>query len=230
MQNFVFTAPLLEVPREYRAHVTRRNRITFNIFGEGKGNTTIALLNRKGEPIASLLVSVKEKITKTVAFCLLSDIRRLCPFTSSEIPPILSGVQKVFKQQANIELNQRGSLFTVNVTSNLGDPIIMEKPEIRSAILRATPQNAILADFCVYFTWDVFSLQKGQIVGQNFGFDCYVEKQLSPFDNAITTAHELGHGLGLSHNGAQTLMAGDGNLRSSKLHQFEIDLINQTDN
>jgi hypothetical protein len=80
---------------------------------------------------------------------------------------------------------------------------------------------------------DITSVQHPKIVGLNLGFDCYVEKQASrPHgvnEDAITTAHEIGHGLGLLHSGAKHLMAGDGNSRSSRLRQFEIDMINRTD-
>jgi len=229
MQSFVFTTPLLEMPREFRASVTPRNRISFDVFGQGKGNTTIFLVDRKGKAFAALLVSVKEKITKKVALCLLSDRRRNCPFTASEIAPMFTATARTFRQQANIELIQVGGIFPVTVTADLGDPIVADKPSTRAAILGATPQQAILADFVVFYSWDITSLTRPAIVGINQGFDCYVEKQPSSFENSITTAHEIGHGLGLSHSGAKTLMAGDGNARSSVLQQFEIDTINQTD-
>jgi hypothetical protein len=68
------------------------------------------------------------------------------------------------------------------------------------------------------------------IVGVNFSQTCYVEfNSTNPMENGLTTAHEIGHGLGLMHSAADTLMAGDGVSRSSLLQQFEIDTINQTD-
>ncbi|WP_348393474.1 zinc-dependent metalloprotease family protein, partial [Streptococcus pneumoniae] len=82
---------------------------------------------------------------------------------------------------------------------------------------------------CIYFTWDLRSNIRGDIVGQNFGFACFVEQGNSPFENANTVAHEIGHGLGLGHTGAKTMMAGDGDARSSFLQQFEIDTVNTTD-
>jgi hypothetical protein len=209
--------------------VTPKNRITFEIFGERKGNTTLFLVDSRGKSFATLLVSVKEKIPKRVALCLLSDRRRNCPFTEAEVPIFFTRTAQTFKQQANIELTQVGGIFNVNVSDDLGDPIVADKPSTRSAILRATPQQAILANFVVYYSWDITSLTRRAIVGLNQGFDCYVEKQADPFENGITTAHEIGHGLGLSHSSAKTLMAGDGNARSSLLQQFEIDMINQTD-
>jgi hypothetical protein len=229
MQRFFFDKPLLDVPREFRARVTSRNRIRFQLFGQQKGNTTLFLVDRSGKAFATLLVSVKAAVAKSVAFCLLSDMKRNSPFSAVELPSILTAVQQTFKQQANIGFTQIGTVFPVNVTANLGNPLILDKPNIRSAILSATPQSAILANFVVYFTWDVFTLVGRQIVGVNFGFDCYAEQLGDPFQNAMTVAHELGHGLGLGHSSAKTMMAGDGNSRTSKLQQFEIDTINQTD-
>ena len=68
MQNFVYSAPVREVPDKYRAHVTRRNRITFDILGERRGNTTIFLLDRKDDVFGTLLVSVKRRSTKPWRF------------------------------------------------------------------------------------------------------------------------------------------------------------------
>jgi hypothetical protein len=229
MQKFVFTAPLLEVPREERARVTPRNRITFEIFGKTKGNTTLFLVDRQGKAFATLMVSVKEKVTKKVALCLLSDRKRNCPFTAAEVSPLFPSIVQTFRQQANIELTQAGSIFAVNVSADLGDPIVADRPATRSAILGATPPQALLADLVVFYCWDIASATRPGVVGLNLGFDCYVEKQPNAFENAINTAHEIGHGLGLNHSGAKTLMAGDGNTRSSLLQQFEIDTINQTD-
>jgi hypothetical protein len=228
MQKFVFAKPLLEVPREFRARVTRQNRITFEIFGITTGNTTIFLVDPQGKGITALLVSVKAKITKTAALCRLSDMKRNSPWASERLPAIQTADSRVFSQQANIAFTQHRSVFDVTVPSNLGDPLILDKGTARATIIGVTPNAAFGANFIVYFTWDLFSV-KGQIVGQNFGTDCYVEFDSNTFEQGVTAAHELGHGLGLSHTGAQLLMAGDGVSRSSLLQQFEIDTINQTD-
>lgn len=229
MVQFVFTRPLIDVPREFRAPVTPNTTITFQIEGLQKGNTTLFLVDRNGKATTQLLVSVKEKITRTFSLCRVNDRRHLCPFLAEQLPLIASRMKRTFIQQANIDLIQVGDTFEVTCTENLGNPLILENPVNRAAIISNTPRGALAAIFQLYFVWDLFSNRIGQIVGQNFGFDCYVEQANNPFENAITAAHEIGHGLGLLHTGAKSLMAGDGNSRTSKLQQFEIDTINDTD-
>jgi hypothetical protein len=175
MQNFVYSAPLREIPGGYRAEVTKKNRITFELVGERKGNTTIFLLDRKDDVFGALLLSVKEKISKTVALCLLSDRKRNCPFIPGEVPGLLTMTASVFRKQANIELVPVGSVFPVNVPEDLADPLSPDKPAIHRAILIATPTQARLADFCVFYTWNITSVQHPKIVGLNLEFDCYVE-------------------------------------------------------
>jgi hypothetical protein len=228
MQKFVFTKPLLEVPRELRARITPQNRFVFRIFGEKTGNTTIFLVDRQGKSFATLLVSVKSRISKTVSLCRLADMKRNCPWPANGLPSILADASRTFLQQANIELKQHKTVFEVPVAANLGNPLFLDRGTGRNQILTATPLDAFGANFLVYFTWDLRSVT-GEIVGQNFGIDCYAEFETDPNEQRLTTAHEIGHGLGLNHTGAKTLMAGDGNSRSSLLQQFEIDTINKTD-
>jgi len=231
MEKFVFPKPLLEVPREFLAKVTPNNTLSFDIFGIKNGNTNLFLLNRQGVATSVMRISVKKRLQKSFAMARLSDIRHLCPFLPEEVPPMVQRVKTTYLQQANIELSQQGGQFEVTVEKNLRNPLILDTPgrDNFKAILAATPQAALLPDFCVYLCWDLRSNIFASIVGQNFGFACFCEQQNDPFDNAITVAHELGHALGLAHTGAKTMMAGDGNARSSQLQQFEIDTINNND-
>ena len=86
--------------------------------------------------------------------------------------------------------------------------------------------QAFGANFIVYFTWNIRTV-KDDVVGLNVNNVCFVEfNSVDRNENGLTTAHELGHALGLKHNGRDLLMAGDGISRSSRLEQFEIDTVN----
>ena len=120
MRNFAFDKPAaVEIPRDLRARVPRQNRLRFEIVGDKKGRTTISLVDSKGKKLDAQIVSVKGKITRNVAMCRLSDIRHNCPFLPEQPPLLLPGVQKVFKQQANIEITQHQGIFDVTVPINL---------------------------------------------------------------------------------------------------------------
>jgi hypothetical protein len=212
------------------------SEVKFELVGEKAGNTTLVIKNRQGKALTGLLVSVKSQINKTYALCRLSDMRRPCPWPASDIRPMMQRVERTFLQQANVKLSEKPSqIFDVNVNDrDLGDPLIPERI-IRPAnttlshfiLFTRSPTDAILVDFTIFFTWNLRQTKRN-IVGQNFGQACFVEFLTSPFENGLTTAHELGHGLGLNHTSAHTLMAGDGESRSSSLQQFEIDTINQS--
>ena len=213
-----------------------RTRFTFELIGLKPGDTTVVIRDRAGKALASLLVSVKAQIAKTYSLCRLSDMRRSCPWPAAELRPMMQRVEKTFLQQANVKLSEKGGVIhEVNINDrDLGDPLIPERivqPEnetLNFIILSRSPIQALASNFTIYFTWDLRATRK-DIVGLNIGQSCYAEfNSTNPFENALTTAHELGHALGLDHTGADTLMAGDGNSRTSTLQQFEIDTINQT--
>src|SRR5262249_8422713 len=132
---------------------------------------------------------------------------------------------------ANLELDHRFRFFNVTVPADLGDPMFPEKDDIRRKIIAETPDAAFGANFVIYFTWNIESIMGG-IAGQNFGQVCFVEKATpkgASTTNMMITGHEIGHGLGLTHTRAGFLMARTWTNRTSMLQQFEIDLINKTD-
>jgi len=192
------------------------------------GHTELVLERPDGVPEASLLVSVKSKVTKSFALCILADIRRSAGFLDVDMVRFMNGARKTYLQQANLELTQPGTVETVTVPRDLGDPLVLDKPGITDSIVEATPGRVFAANLVIYGCWNV-DLRKERIVGLTLSNLCFVERSTNFFVTSITFGHEVGHGLGLDHNGDQDrMMFKDVSARSSRLSQFEIDTINSS--
>ena len=137
-------------------------------------------------------------------------------------------VERTFLQQANVELATSLPPADVVVPKDLRNPVRIDRPGVVRSILAETPaplfgSSAII----IYSVWDASDHRPS--VGITSGTLCFIDDaQLNDNEAALTFGHEVGHALGLSHNGKHVLMAGDGISRSSKLAQFEIDTINQS--
>jgi hypothetical protein len=242
MHNFRFDKGVPNMPGDFEVSLTPNNRVSFSIIGKRPGNTTIFLKKKNGQFVGNLSISVKSVVAKTYALCRLSDRRRSCPFTTIEINNLMPRVAQTYIQQANVQLNDNapGKIFEINCPDDLGDPLLPDKQSVSNAIrAKVTDVESSLpigsrfligsSNFIIYFAWNISDTRgdKG-VVGLNFGQECYVEQLSDAFQNALNVAHELGHGLGLTHTGAKLMMNASAD-RSSKLQQHEIDTINQTD-
>jgi hypothetical protein len=220
---------------------------TFDLEGRTAGSAILAIRNSKGVSLESLLISVKAELLRTYSLCVLHDLRHRSPWLPPNNPtqpnpppadgvvrPMMERVKLAYRQQANVVLSEKATrLFEVNINDhNLGDPIVLDArlgsagSVASSFIVSRTPSEAFGANFIIYFTWDIRTA-KDDVVGLNVNNVCFVEfNSVNSNENGLTTAHELGHALGLKHNGRDLLMAGDGISRSSRLEQFEIDTVN----
>jgi len=227
--------------------VGARTTFTFDLEGQSAGHATLVVRDRSGKSLESLLISVKAQLPKTYSVCLLHDMRHRSPWLPPNNPtqpnppsadrvvrPMMENVKLAFKQQANVILSEKTpNLFEVNINDrNLGDRIVLDSrvppnnDTISSLIVSRTPSAAFGGNFIIYFTWDIRTV-KDDVVGLTVNSVCFVEfNSVNANENGLTTAHELGHALGLKHNGRDLLMAGDGISRSSRLEQFEIDTVN----
>jgi hypothetical protein len=208
-----------------------RTTFTFDLEGKSAGSATLVIRDSKGTALESLLISVKAELAKNYSLCLLHDMRHRSPWLPPNNPtqpnpppadgvirPMMENVKRAFRQQTNVILNEKTvRLFEVNINDrNLGDPIVLDAPlsatstTASSFIVSRTPSEAFGANFIIYFTWDIRTV-KDDVVGLNVNNVCFAEfNSVNSNENGLTTAHELGHALGLKHNGRDLLMAGDG--------------------
>jgi hypothetical protein len=205
-----------------------KSRISFAIMGIAAGHADVVIEGSDGSVKVLLLVSVKERKKQDYNLCFLRDIRRSTSRSHEDAQQKMTLVEKTFLQQANIELGLAHPVADVVVPQDLKNPVRIDRLPVLSAIIDATPKplfgnSAII----VYSVWDASDHRPS--VGITSGKLCFIDDaQLNDFEAALTFGHEVGHALGLSHNGKDVLMAGDGVSRSSKLSQFEIDTINQS--
>jgi hypothetical protein len=203
-------------------------RVAFSIMGIAAGHADVVIEGPDGSVKVLLLVSVKERKKQFYNLCFLRDIRRSTSRSHADAQQKMTLVERTFLQQANIELGLAHPAADVVVPQDLKNPVRIDRPGVVSAIIDATPpplfgNSAII----VYSVWDASDHRPS--VGITSGKLCFIDDaQLNDFEAALTFGHEVGHALGLSHNGKDVLMAGDGVSRSSKLAQFEIDTINQS--
>ena len=205
-----------------------KSRVAFSIMGIAVGHADVVLEGLEGAVKVLLLVSVKEKRKQAYNLAFLRDIRRSTTRSHADAQQKMKLVEKTFLQQANVELSTSLPATDVVVPQDLKNPVRIDRPGVLSSIIGATPaplfgNSAII----IYSVWDASDHRPS--VGITSGNLCFIDNaQLNDFEAALTFGHEVGHAMGLSHNGKHVLMAGDGISRSSKLAQFEIDTINQT--
>ena len=228
--NFRAASGLLRTEEQTPASVVlpAGSRIAFSIMGLAAGPTDILLEDSAGTVRLLLLVSVKAKKQQEYNLCFLRDIRRSTNRTHVDAQNKMKLVEKTFLQQANVELSTKQPPTDVVVPQDLKNPVRIDNRALLRAIITATPtrlfgNSAIL----VYSVWDASDHRPS--VGITSGNLCFIDDaQKNDNEAALTFGHEVGHALGLGHNGKDVLMAGDGISRSSKLAQFEIDTVNQS--
>jgi len=206
----------------------KNSRVAFSILGKSVGHTELHLEEQNGAVQDLLLVSVKNKVTKQFSLCFLSDSLRSTTRPKADAVAIMGPVASVYLNQANLELKLLGQPTDVSVARNLGNPIRPSTPGVVRDIISATPGSLFRGDVVIYCCWDV---EDSRTLGVTRGQVCFVEDGGAPtdFEVRFVFGHEVGHALGLDHNGSfDHLMFATTASRSSKLSQFEIDTINQT--
>jgi hypothetical protein len=200
-------------------------RIAFSIVGKAEGATILTLEDPTGEVLDSLLVSVKTKVTKDFAICLLSDKDQKNKTNRTDAIPTMQDVRTIFLKQANLELNRTVSPVAVNVPRDLGRPFDPTKPGVLAAVLDATPP-ALRNQIVVYCCWEIARAKEddaGITLSNQYSF-------IEDGANAHVFAHEIGHALKLKdrRDNVRRLMFFSTAGQSNKLDQFEIDDLNRS--
>jgi hypothetical protein len=228
LRNVRSTKPINGSITPVQTNLPPDSRTTFEIVGGTSGKTSLVFEDNLGKQITSLALSIKIPFKRTYNYCFVSDIRRSSAFIPSDVPKMFTKIARTFLVQANVVLEeQTPGGFAVNVTKDLGNPLVLNNDKIRNAILDATPLAAMAADFIVYLCWNI--LTPGQdVAGLAFAGTQFCFCEDNGFGSAgltpLVIAHELGHLMGLDHfnDGLMTAVLS----RSSQLHQFEIDTVN----
>jgi hypothetical protein len=205
------------------------SRVTFQLVGIAKGQAAIVVEGPDGsiDPSEALQVSVKDKLGKTYAIAFLRDIEHNTARTHDNAKRLMKLVETVYIQQANVELVFVPPESDVTVVSRkLGKKVQINDTKVLNDIMAVTPSSAFSRDIIIYCVWD--SRDTRLITGATlFNRFCFVNDDPSDNESARTFAHEVGHALGLNHNGSENfLMSGNGIIRSSRLARFEIDTVN----
>ena len=199
--------------------------ISFDIKGQQFANAAIEL--EEIVPVNTvdfsdfLLIGVKPKITKKVAFVFVSDIRGNVQtrFQEKNINPraLLRDVGRSLLAQVNLELqdvDEGSDIKEISIIGDLGDPIVLDKPKngndstnffIISQVFTKFPRLFPSTHFVILLTRPVQFLKDKTVLYVNFltatGSNVIY---MTPFSQEadrlqIALMHEIGHASGADH-------------------------------
>src|SRR5215469_7349631 len=123
---------------------------------------------------------------------------------------------------------QRARKYVI-VPTNLGDKIVIDKPETIKAIYEASQAiSPSIAHLNIFYTWDLVYTKKKDVGGSNSGNYCFIENVPPGNWTTYAYAHEIGHARGLEHSDeAYDIMFGStNNVYPKAFSEFEIEALN----
>lgn len=233
----------------YRIKLDPHKRATFQLNAEQVGRAEVKVTNARQERLETLTVSVKSPVRKTYSLNVVSDIfhrspwvhrsRKSSPSGDAEPPtsirPMMDKVEAFFRHQAFVLLRDMGGkVFECKVKDrDLGKRIFLQdlvRPGNKQVLELITDQvdpSASMADVRIFFTWDIVGDEDALGLTTRGGRSVFVAFDANELKKGLTTAHELGHALGLVHGDrTDTLMAEKATNLLPLLEKTEIDRIN----
>lgn len=228
----------------YRLAVDANKTVTFDLEGEAIGRADVKVRKANQEILETMRVSVKDAIKKTYSLNVVSDMVHKSPWVlpgpdgpepKTSIRPMMELVEAAFRRQALILLkNPLERVFKCHVSDlKLGDPIELqrffrqERKQLLEMIVDRSDPNARQVDIMIFFTWNIIGSEDALGFTSRGGKSVFVAFAPNELKKGLTTAHEIGHALGLFHgNSTDTLMAEADTNTNAQLEASEIDRIN----
>jgi hypothetical protein len=198
------------------------------VLGKRVGRTQIVISDTSGTQLDAVEVSVKSEVRQTYRLWALKDLKRRTVRSNDQMVSVMRTVAAVYKEQANVKLEQIGGPEELMIKGDLGDPIVSPSLLIPTAAIAIKLENKTTANFDMVSTWnlEIAVGKTNSLVGVCLVADY---KPGLTMQEASTYAHELCHAFG---NGGhvtlpQMLMSGDGT-DGLQMTRLDMDTINPT--
>ncbi len=200
----------------------------------GEGRTQIVAATLDGKPLDRLVVSIKAERPLRYNLHRLQDIVRVSSRSFADLQTMMISVEKYFLSQANIRLS-RHRTQTLFIKKDLGDPFD-DTPTLAELIDRELQSNGFHREHLnLISTWNLGDnvMGGGPVQGstpftlQTFRRQMCFAKAQEINEEINTYVHEIGHALGLLHDGQpDNFLMNDKGFSGYAMKAADIDHIN----